>query len=218
MDKTDAQLKLQLEKLPYFTVSLMLQLTGQHPDVVRVQLSRWQKTGKIIRLKRGIYMTKTFADAHRKDLEFTAAVSSIIEPHSYLSREYVLQEHQVLTEATYLVTAMTRKNTQSYTNPLGSFAYTHQKNALYTGYQLFTYQGITYAKASKAKALFDFLNARTLPPFVRVKSYNPAEDLRLNLGDWAAEDRQEFAQFCEHSHSPKMQYLLQQLRRYVWPV
>jgi hypothetical protein len=43
-------------------------------------------------------MTRHFYEQHRADYLFSAAVSAILIPQSYLSLEFILQQHNLLTE------------------------------------------------------------------------------------------------------------------------
>jgi hypothetical protein len=49
-------------------------------------------------------MTRHFYEQHRADYLFSAAVSAILIPQSYLSLEFILQQHNLLTEITYPIT------------------------------------------------------------------------------------------------------------------
>ena len=183
---------------------------------VRELLSRWTKEGHILRLKRGVYMTKKFYLLHHNETEFNPAVSAIILPQSYLSLYYVLQRHGILTELTYAVTAVTQKNTRTIENQLGIYEYHHIKPELYKGFSHHEYHGVRYYVASKAKALFDYFYFYPLPRKYRKTRTNLSEDLRLNIDDFSPHDREKFAEYILESDSPKMEYVLENLRRNVW--
>jgi hypothetical protein len=172
------------ERLPYFTIKGFRQIAGD--DVVddahaRTALYRWVNAGHLIALKKGMYMHRRFYEQHRRDAAFAPAVSTILLPQSYLSLEYVLLQHGILTEITYPVTAITIKNTRTIVNSLGTFVYRHIQPDLYFGFHIMEAYGVPYAQASVAKALFDYLYLRPLPAHLEQQRYNLAEDLRLNL-------------------------------------
>src|SRR4030066_1552331 len=103
------------ERIPYFTLLGFMQMAGvEGNDVQRARelLSRWKQGGHIITLKRGVYMTLRFYELHRNQAAFTPAGSAILLPQSYVSLEYILQRHNLLTEATYPLTAVTPRNTR----------------------------------------------------------------------------------------------------------
>ena len=102
------------ENIPYFTIEGFKQATGiETPHTVRVLLHRWSQAGHLVPLKKGVYMTRRFYEQHQQDDDFSAAVSAILLPQSYVSLEFILQEHNLLTEVTYPVTCVTTRNTRT---------------------------------------------------------------------------------------------------------
>jgi len=210
------------ENLPYFTIEGFRQIAGNEvaDDAhARVALYRWVKAGHLIALKKGIYMHRRFYERHRQDPAFSPMVSAILLPQSYLSLEYVLQLHNILTEVTYPVTAITMKNTRTITNLLGVFSYRHIQASLYQGFTVVEAFGVPYAIASKAKALFDYLYLRPLPG--ALSHDNLAEELRLNLEDFTFEEQEEFAGYIQHISDKKMRgvkmsRVMQNLEHFVW--
>jgi predicted transcriptional regulator of viral defense system len=208
-----------LERIPYFTITGFKQvLNANESDIQRVRemLSRWVKMGHIIRLKKGVYMTRRFYELHQSHASFRPMVSSIILPQSYVSLEYILQRDGVLTEITYPTTAVTPKNTRTIENVLGTFAYRHIKLSLYTGFNQEVFFGIYFNQASVAKALFDYFYLRPLPRGLRKHKINLAEELRLNLDELPTEVRNEFEIYIDLSDSPKMKFIHENLRRTIW--
>jgi len=208
-----------LDRMPYFTIEAVKQLmedSSPGEGSVQTAIYRWTKAGDIVRLKKGVYMTRRFYDTHRRDEEFASMVSAILIPQSYLSLEYVLQRNGILTDITYPVTAVTLKQTRVFENKLGTFSYRNIKPALYHGFTFSEYSGIPIAEAPLAKALFDYLYLRKLPEFDSLKEGNLAEKLRLNLDDLAAEDQLAFAGFVDYSQSKKMEQVLKNLKETVW--
>lgn len=206
----------QLSKLPYFTTASLASLLGVSNATARVTASRWEKQDRIIRLKRGYYLTRDFYLTHHNQEKFYNLVSNIIKPESYLSLEYILQQHGVLTEGTFTVTAATSKNTTSINNKIGVFNYYHIKPELYAGFRSQQKLGISYYWASKAKALFDFLYLKSLPLAKRKKEYNLAEDLRLNLDDFTQEEIAEFKSYIELAQSDKMDFIFNNFHNFLW--
>ena len=182
------------ENLPYFTIEAFRQIAGEtivHDEHARTALHRWAKAGRLIQLKKGLYMHRGFFEQHRREADFSPLVSAILLPQSYLSLEYVLQAVGVLTEVTYPVTAITTKNTRTIINSLGTFVYRHIQPELYLGFQFGEAYGVPIAQASRAKALFDYLYLRPLGSIA--KRYDLAEELRLNLDEFTQAERDEFA-------------------------
>ena len=205
------------ETMPYFTIEGFRQVAGiEKPYHGRVLMHRWLKAGHILQLRRGMYMTRSFYLQHRHEIPFSAAVSSILLPQSYVSLEFILQRYNILTEATYPVTCTTPRNTRRISNPLGTFWYRHIQPDLYHGYTISEYFGIRFAEASVAKALFDYLHLRPIPPAFRSPRINLAEELRLNLDVFSAADRAEFAGYVEESKKRKMIQIHENFKRTVW--
>ena len=205
------------DNVPYFTIEGFKQSTGMDSShAVRMLLHRWVQAGHLLPLKKGVYMTRRFHEQHRQDSAFSPAVSAILLPQSYISLEYVLQEYNVLTEVTYTVTCVTTKNTRTIANGLGTFWYRSIRPDLYSGFVIEEYLGIRYARATLAKALFDYLYFRPIPASYRVEKFNLADELRLNLDEIDVSMQAEFAGFVDSSGSRKMHEILTNLRRQPW--
>jgi len=208
-----------LENLPYFTIEAVKQLIGDGSMAngnIQTALYRWVKAGDLIRLKRGGYTTRRFYELHQSDEDFLPAISAILMPQSYVSMEYVLQRRGILTDVVYPVTAITPKQTRVIRNRLGTFSYRNLKQELYQGFSISEYRDIPFARATLAKALFDFLYLRPLDEQLAKNDFNLAESLRLNLEEFSEEELAEFAAFVENSKSRKMSRVLENLRRSVW--
>ena len=212
------------ERLPYFTIEGFRQIAGDYildEAHARTALYRWVKAGHLIALKKGVYMHRRFYEQHRHDTAFSPMVSAILLPQSYLSLEYALQQHDILTEITYPVTAITIKNTRTIVNSLGTFVYRHIQPDLYQGFQIMEAYGVPYAQASVAKALFDYLYLRPLPADLATQRYNLSEELRLNLDEFTREERDEFAGYVASSDvvrmgRMKMRRILNNLEHHIW--
>jgi len=208
-----------LNSLPYFTIEAVRQLLDNEsvaPGTVKTALYRWMKAGQIIQLKKGLYMTRRFYELHRADADFAPAVSAILIPQSYLSMEYILQRNAILSEVTYPISAITLKQTRVFENKLGTFTYRNIKAELYSGFKTSEYMGIPINQASLAKALFDYLYLRSWNNGRSIK-YDLAEELRLNLEEFSEKDQAEFIEFVEMSKSKKMDRILKNLRKNIWP-
>ena len=207
-----------LNSLPYFTIEAVRQLLDNEsvaPGTVQTALYRWMKAGKIIQLKKGLYMTRRFYELHRADADFAPAVSAILIPQSYLSMEYILQRNAILSEVTYPISAITLKQTRVFENKLGTFTYRNIKAELYSGFKTSEYMGIPINQASLAKALFYYLYLRSWNNGRSIK-YDLAEELRLNLEEFSEKDQAEFIEFVEMSKSKKMDRILKNMRKNIW--
>ena len=206
------------ENMPYFTIEGFRQVAGvdSSDQVARNLLHRWVKAGHLVQLKNGVYMTGKFYEQHRGDYLFSAAVSAILIPQSYVSLEFILQRHNILTEVTYPITCITLKVTRRIVNEIGTYWYRNIRQDLYRGFTISDYFGIRVAQATLGKALFDYLYLRPLPAAFRSMKLNLAEELRLNLDELTTLDRDEFSRFVEESQSRKMNYILNNFRSKIW--
>lgn len=209
----------QLDKIHFFTLESYMQIAGlkeSEKAKARNRLSRAVRSGYILRVKKGTYITQNFFIQHRQDERFTLVVSQIINPFSYISSLTVLQRANLLTEATYPITAMTQKQTSEVTNLTGTYTYQFIKPDLYTGFSSNDFLGLIYHMASIGKALFDYLYLKPIPRTMRGKGVSLANELRLNLSSLSQEDKQIFEKFVRLSQSEKMMKVLGNFKEYSW--
>ncbi len=207
------------DQIPYFTIEAVKQVYGAESlsdGTIQTALYRWMKAGYVVQLKKGFYMTRSFYERHRSDLDFSPAISAILIPQSYVSLEFVLQRYAILSEITYPVSAVTIKQTRVIENKLGTFSYRNIKEDLYTGFDFKEYLGFPFFQASLPKALFDYLYLRPLSRVMFSTTFNLAEDLRLNIEEISEQDQMQFSEFVKLSKSRKMQNILSNLRSTVW--
>jgi len=143
-------------------------------------LHRHEKAGKFLRLKRGIYTTGSYIEKmkNRGQIEiFMDFLANFLYKPSYLSLETVLYRHNILTDVPFHLTSVTKNKTIIFGNKLGNFFYYKIKPSLFCGFELREELEFSIARATKAKALFDFLYLRK--NILPVKE--AVEELRLNL-------------------------------------
>lgn len=124
------------------------------PNPIKVQMSRWTKTGKLIQLKRGIYI---FSEPYRKTKIFEPYLAAILKRPSYLSLEKALEYHHLIPEGVGVFTSVTTKRPEKLTTPLGTFDYRHIHSSLFWGYESFLIQNQTAFMAHPEKALLDLI-------------------------------------------------------------
>ena len=123
------------------------------PGAIQVQMSRWQKTGKLIQLKRGIYI---LAEPYRKVEIFDAYLAAILKNPSYVSLEKALEYHHLIPEAVHVYTSVTTKRPGEFNTPMGRFHYQHIQTPLFWGYESVAMNNQTAFMAYPEKALLDF--------------------------------------------------------------
>lgn len=206
----------KLGGLPYFGIADVAQLLGKEEVEVKQVLLRYLVQNKVIRIKRGHYMTREFYLSNKNDFDFVGMVASVVAPKGYLSTEYILYNHGVMTEVVMAYTGMTMSKTQRVSGQLGSYIFRHIKPELYGGYTEKLAWGVKVRTATLGKALFDYLYIRPHGWSYSAKGYDLTEDLRLNLYNWSDEDKDEFETWVSRSGSKKMMSARDNIRRYVW--
>lgn len=189
-------------QLPYFGLD---NLAGISKDktYLKILLSRYEKAGRIIRLKKGIYVTKDYIDEVQKKDSFsfyTEFAAGLIYQPSYLSLEYILYRHNLLTEVPRNITSVTLNKTSRFTNALGHFFYHTVKPKLFCGFSIENDRGFRINCATKAKALFDFLYLRKNVLF----SKEAVKELRLNFDSFNRPDLRELGKYIKLEGSKRM--------------
>lgn len=202
----------QFDKYPYFTKSTIAQLTKLKHDSLTTSINRYISADKLILLKKGYYVTKDYYTRNKGIKEYKEYLASVLKYPSYISTDYVLQEHNILTEATYTVTSVTTKKTNIYENKIATYTYQNLKKELFLGYDKYYYNDKSYFKASLSKALFDYIYFKSFKVKVLLNR-NFLEEYRLNLdtltlGDW--EDLFETAKILGNT---KVKFILDNIKR-----
>ncbi len=130
---------------------------------VKVQISRWVKSGKLIQVKRGIYLLSK--DYRKKDV-FEPYLASILMSPSYISLEKALEYHGLIPESVPVYTSVTTKRPAKYVTKAGVFSYRRVKKPLFWGYDSVCVDRQTAFVAFPEKALLDlfYLNGMDISP------------------------------------------------------
>lgn len=187
---------------PYFAINDLQSLFNCGDSYLRILLSRLEKRHVILRLKRGLYCAKEYIDELEKNehplyLEF---IANVIYQPSYLSLDYVLGKHNVLTEAVVNFTSITRKKTAYFSNEFGNFFYHKIKDELFCGFVPVRKGNFWVYEASKAKAFFDFLYLRKN----LISDEKSISELRINVEVFDKKDKIEFEKYCKIERSSKL--------------
>jgi len=197
------------EKLPLFTFD---DLAGIEKDrsYLGIILHRHEEAGKFLRLKRGVYTASNYIEKmkNRGQIEmFMDFLANFLYKPSYLSLETVLYRHNILTDVPFHLTSITKNKTIVFKNKLGHFFYYKIKPSLFCGFELSEEFGFSIMRATKAKALFDFLYLRKniLPVKEAVK------ELRLNVENLNRADIKELKKYAAMDGSKKMAEIINHL-------
>ena len=201
-----------IENLPYLSKTALANYLDKNPNTLRNSISYWVKNKSLIRLKRGFFVFKNFLEKRDNSLYYSRFLSTkMIEP-SYLSKESILQDYQMLTDVVYGYSIVTSKKTNSITNEFGAFDYQSIKKNLFTGFSAKFYGAMEWYIASKAKALFDYIYFNQNK--FRKITENELLELRLNLDVMQKSDWREYEKYLSKAPS-KMTAIYKIMKNYV---
>ncbi|MFC1521807.1 type IV toxin-antitoxin system AbiEi family antitoxin domain-containing protein [Elusimicrobiota bacterium] len=132
-----------------------------------IQLNRWVKEGKLIRLKRGLY---ALPESERKQLLSPLWLANQLYWPSYISLEYALSSYGIIPEAVGAFTSVTTLKTSHCGNALGTFGYKNIAMKYFFGFKnIQDGGGAQYWIADPEKAVLDFIHL-SIPRGVRVNA------------------------------------------------
>ena len=152
MDYT--QFKHKFQNLPVI-MSRDLERFFDNPQIMRNQLSRWQRKGLVVALRRGMYLLNFKDREIHPDAGFLA--NQLYGP-SYVSLESALNYYGLIPERVAMVSSVTTKKTMRFENAEGDFIYQHIKPQAFQGFTAVrTENGLSLFMAEAEKAVIDFL-------------------------------------------------------------
>jgi predicted transcriptional regulator of viral defense system len=176
----------QLGNVPFGADVLMSMMEGTKAPGKK--LSYLDRQGKIIRLKKGMYVAAP--EASRKEISACLVANHIYGP-SYVSCHTALRHWGLIPERVYSIQSMTVKRSRSFQNSIGRFEYIHASEDYYPiGITTIREDGISYLIASPEKALCDlivstsYLNLRYRQELLQFLD----EDLRLDMDEFRRMD------------------------------
>ena len=191
-------------KLPVIDTELFF-VGVSDPNSIKVQISRWQKQGKIIQLKRGLYV---LAPPYKKVDVYEPYLASLLKAPSYVSLEKAMECHDLIPESVNIYTCVTTKRPGKFVTKLGVFDYKHIKTDLFWGYQAVTVNKQTAFVALPEKALLDFFYLKG----VKV-SFDYLSEMRLqNFKDI---DLDKLLAFAEKFKKPGILKIAKTIREYI---
>jgi len=131
-------------------------LSGEgSPASVRRQLDRWTKTGRIIQLRRGVYvLQKPYAASGIHPF----AAANALRKASYVSLQSALAHYGMIPEFVPVTTSMTTGRPEVLETPIGRFEFRHTKRSRFFGFvEMEVAHDQTALIATPQKALVDLL-------------------------------------------------------------
>jgi predicted transcriptional regulator of viral defense system len=160
---------------PVFPSSFLLAGRGSAAEVRR-QLDRWVKSGRLLRLRRGVYAV---APPYRVGAPHPFLVAYHLRRPSYVSLQSALSHYGLIPEFVPVTTSVTTGRPEELDTPLGRFLFRHvKKSAFFGNMQTEISPGQSVFLASPEKALLDLLY---LTPGSDSPEY--LEELRFELSD-----------------------------------
>ena len=146
--------RLMIKNIPIIT-GAYLKMIGLDDQKFKNQLVRWQKRGKIIKLKRNVYILNENDRYMHPSRHF---ISYEMYKPSYVSLAYALSYYGIIPEKVADITCITTKKTAYFKNVYGTFVYQHIKENCYTGFIQQTDEAqLPFFMALPEKAVVDFV-------------------------------------------------------------
>lgn len=138
---------------PVFESSLLF-AGNVDPKLIRIQLSRWVKTGKIYQLRRGLY---SIAPPYQKTPPHPFLVANHLQKASYVSLQSALSYYGLIPEVVNKITSVSTGRPERLETPLGTYEFRHFKTEFLFGYQMVELGGQSAFVATPEKALLDLI-------------------------------------------------------------
>jgi predicted transcriptional regulator of viral defense system len=147
------EFKKKIAHFPIFSTSHLNSLGGNQ-QVLRNQLTKWQKNGLVIKLRKGLYM---LGDLDRMLTPSRLFLANHMYQPSYVSIEYALGIYDIIPERVYDVTSVSPKKTAVFENKFGRFIYQRIKANSFGVYKIIADEnGYSCFIAEAEKALMDY--------------------------------------------------------------
>jgi predicted transcriptional regulator of viral defense system len=125
------------------------------PADVRSQLNRWVKSGRVLRLRRGVY---ALGEPYRQKMAHPFTVANALKKASYVSLQSALAHYGMIPEYVPVTTSVTTGRPEELETPAGRFQFRHVAGRLFDGFSETEVSPGEFALlASPYKALVDLL-------------------------------------------------------------
>ena len=141
-----------LGKEGYFDLASLVQLTGERREGICIQLHRWCKDGKLLALRRGMYV---FPEVGSSMPINPAELANRLYTPSYISTYWAMGYYGLIPEKVVTYTSVTSRVTRSFSNALGVFSYQSLKPTAFFGYRPMMMGDQKVLIADPEKALLD---------------------------------------------------------------
>jgi len=143
-----------VSELPVFKTSLLLSGEKQE-NLLRQQMVRWVGMGRLIQLKRGLYLP---APPFRKKEPHPFLLANAMVEHSYVSLQSALAYRGLIPEHVPVTTSVTTGRPGEFRTVLGAFSFRHVGRSMFHEYALESFSDGQQAFVSlPEKALLDLI-------------------------------------------------------------
>ena len=150
----------------------------------RHKIASLEKTGQIVRLKRGQYVVSPKVTGK---ILSTELIANHIYGPSYVSMESALRYYGLIPESVYATGSMTLKRSRDFENSIGRFDYTQCTSDYYAiGIRQINEKDYSFLIATPEKALCDLIayTPKLNPRFISSMREFLEEDLRLDMDEF----------------------------------
>ena len=189
---------------PVFESSLLL-AGNVDPNLIRVQLSRWVKTGKILQLRRGLY---TIAPPYQKNNPHPFLIANHLQKASYVSLQSALSFYGFIPEVVNIITSVSTGRPERLETPLGPYEFRHIKRELLFGYQMIELGGQSAFVATPEKALLDLI-------YLQPGGDSTAYLRELRLQNTEKLDKGLLIKHARRFNTPKLQHAVKGILQFI---
>ena len=179
---------------PIFESSILL-AGDVDPKLIRIQLSRWIKAGKIYQLRRGLY---SIAPPYQRQQPHPFLVANHLQKASYVSLQSALSFYGLIPEVVNITTSVSTGRPERLDTPLGTFEFRHIKTELLFGYRMTELGEQSALIATPEKALLDLI-------YLQPGGDSPAYLKELRLQNTEKLDKYLLRRQSEKFNTPKLQ-------------
>lgn len=169
----------------------------------RNKIAQLEKTGQLIRLKRGMYVVSSILSGK---ILSTELIANHIYGPSYVSMESALRFYGLIPESVHIVRSMTLKRSRNFENTISRFEYLHAPSNYYPiGIKQVRQNNYTFLIASPEKALCDLIayTHQLRLRFVTSMLQYLEDDLRLDMEQFYKMDINIFRECAKVSKKQK---------------
>jgi len=197
----------------YYNYNTLLEENSKYKSP-KIKISRLITEGKILKIKRDLYVKGKESEINQKIL------ANLIYGPSYISFEYALEYYGLIPERVNVITSSTfnKNKNKVFKTPAGIFEYRYINKKIYPyGITRAEESGEFFIIATKAKALCDTLSKISPVKFLKNLAYLLFEDLRISEDDIYSLDSDELKLYSDiyKQNNVKLLYKLIKSKRYA---